>query len=65
MNEQVHFHEFCYYYPFRNEKDNNNSVEIYKVDESDTAYFKTKKFCIPGLFEFFRSNLFAKSGNDD
>lgn len=46
MNE-ITFHEICYCYNFRSEKDNNNSVKIHKVDESDTAYFKTKKFYTP------------------
>lgn len=47
MNQEVNFHEFCYCCPFRNEKDNNNMVKIYKVDESDTEYLKKIKLCIP------------------
>lgn len=65
MNQEVNFHEFRYCCPFRNEKDNNNNVKIYKVDESDIEYLKQKSSVYQGLLEFFRSNLFAKRGNDD
>lgn len=65
MNQEVNFHEFCYCCPFRNEKDNNNMVKIYKVDESDTEYLKKKKFCIPRPAWMLQKQPLCKSGSDD